>query len=476
MKLHFCAMRAGSAIVAAALMATLILTACGGEAPSSSSGSQASSSQPSSSQAPSSQPSSSQAPSSQAPSSQAPSSQPSSSQAPSSQPSSSQSPSTPDDDGIVWVTSENGDGTATLYGYSSEGEKPSGDLVIPSVINGQKITKIGNSCFFDGQNMDTEIKSVTIPSTVTEIGEYAFAYCSEMTSVDLPNSLTQIDDYAFYNCISLSNLSLPQSIRTIGAYAFGGTIIETLVLPEGLKTVGGGAFSNMYIKASLVSKTDPDKYMGSVEYGLKQVTILGNTNFESLTFQGCELLNKVTFSGQASKITSLPDGMFDICTALSDVTLPSKLTSIGYGAFEDCTELTSIQLPSSVKTISHHAFSRTGLTEITLPSSLTTLGFGAFQETNLTQIAIPAGIKSIGTQTFFDCKSLKKIYIPSSVTTIKARAFATSNGSAMSVDVAYGGSESGWKAVTIDSSNTGLSGNVEYNSSSAGLASVFSLF
>ena len=61
---------------------------------------------------------------------------------------------------------------------------------------------------------------MTIPSSVTNIGGYAFYYCYNLTSLTLSTSLTSIGDWAFYYCYNLTSVTIPSSVTNIGGYAF----------------------------------------------------------------------------------------------------------------------------------------------------------------------------------------------------------------------------------------------------------------
>ena len=62
--------------------------------------------------------------------------------------------------------------------------------------------------------------SLTIPSGITSIGDYAFYNCRGLTSINVPSGITSIGTYAFYNCSGLSSINIPSGITSIGAYAF----------------------------------------------------------------------------------------------------------------------------------------------------------------------------------------------------------------------------------------------------------------
>jgi len=87
------------------------------------------------------------------------------------------------------------DGAAEITGYSgSEAE-----LVIPSMIDGHKVTSIGKEAFYGFDSLT----SVIIPDSVTSIGEAAFIWCSSLTSVAIPDSVAFIGDWAFHGCDQL---------------------------------------------------------------------------------------------------------------------------------------------------------------------------------------------------------------------------------------------------------------------------------
>ncbi len=113
----------------------------------------------------------------------------------------------------MWLNSQP---TGTVYInnslYTYNGEMHAGTSV--NIKNG---TKAISAKAFEGQ---TNMTSVTIPNSVTEIGQEAFAE-SGITSIILPNSITQIDDLVFFGCSNLTTVTLPVSIKSIGYNAFG---------------------------------------------------------------------------------------------------------------------------------------------------------------------------------------------------------------------------------------------------------------
>ena len=102
----------------------------------------------------------------------------------------------------------------------------------------------------------SELTSITIPNSVTSIGESAFYYCSSLATIAIPNSVTTIGNHAFYGCSSLATISIPNSVTTIGNYAFTECCnLASITIPNNVISIGYEAFSDC---SSLTSVTIPN--------------------------------------------------------------------------------------------------------------------------------------------------------------------------------------------------------------------------
>ncbi len=88
-------------------------------------------------------------------------------------------------------------------------QKASGALIIPAVIEGKPVTRIGVSSSVDGAfQLCSNLTSITIPDGVTSIGQYAFRGCTSLTSITIPDSVTTIGGEAFQSCRSLTTIEV----------------------------------------------------------------------------------------------------------------------------------------------------------------------------------------------------------------------------------------------------------------------------
>lgn len=189
------------------------------------------------------------------------------------------------------------------------------------------------------------------PANVTEIGDYAFYYCSALTSVTLPSSVKTIGAYAFYSCKALTDIEIPSSVISIGENAFYSCeALTSLTLKEGLVSIGDEAFS--YCKVlKAVSLPDSLKDMGAK------------------AFYGCSKLDTVTIGAGISEIKS---ETFANCF-ISTLTVPGNVKTIGEKAFYKNYLDKSLVLKEGVVTACADAFgscSLLGCGEVSLPDSL----------------------------------------------------------------------------------------------------------
>lgn len=178
---------------------------------------------------------------------------------------------------------------------------------INQIIVGEGITHIGDYAFAERNSSKSSV-SVTLPSTVTSIGQQAFAHNLDLQSLKLPAALEYIGDDVFAGSTALTSITMPASDQS-RFYAKDSCLIErgtqtlrygckTSVIPEGVKAIGDGAFRE---QSTITQITIPDS-----------VASIGD-----MAFYGCQSLETVTLG---RSVESIGDDAFGGCTQLATVT------------------------------------------------------------------------------------------------------------------------------------------------------------
>lgn len=216
------------------------------------------------------------------------------------------------------------------------------DLEIPSELDGLAVVQLGKNAFVDADYLQT----VTLPATLTSLGDYAFVNCQKLTEyrVESGNPVYEVKDGVLYSG--------------------GGTILERyplgkmptdVVIPEGITGVGNVAFACC---ESMTSLSLPDS--------LKSIGIAA----------------------------------FSDCPGLKSVVIPDGVTELADFVFNSCSNLASVQLPAKLQSIGFATFAATALSEATLPETVTAIGRQAFAQTNLAEILLPKSVEEIGEKAF----------------------------------------------------------------------------
>ena len=157
------------------------------------------------------------------------------------------------------------------------------DINIPSELDHHSVTGLGDYSFATEENGSPlydihhyNIHSVTIPESVTSIGQSAFEACFSLDSLIIKDAATSIGESAFDGCSHLTTLSLGKNITTIGDYAFQRcSYLTNVTIPQSVTSIGASAFANC---SNLRTITIPEKV----------------TTIESDTFTGCSNLESIT--------------------------------------------------------------------------------------------------------------------------------------------------------------------------------------
>ena len=279
----------------------------------------------------------------------------------------------------------------------------------------------------------TNLDSVILYSTATNIPENTFSGCNRIESLEIPNTVTEIGKNVFYGCTRLKNISLGKSLITIGNNAFEGcdSLME-INLKNPLPPTYNTGFSNMhYINTKVNIPTGClNKYQESEPWrnfwnlseksdlislfevdGIKY-SVINNNNVEIVgnsisTLTELCIKNEVEYYDICYNVVSISDFAFKGCLYLSSVKIEDGITHIGKSVFENCGNLKTITMPSNMQTIDIAAFKNCSL---------------------LDSVILPQTIATIPTECFYGCKSLSSIKIPSNVMTFEQNVFQNCTG------------------------------------------------
>ncbi len=363
----------------------------------------------------------------------------------------------------------------------------SGELTVPSVIDGRKVIAVGENVFANNNydsiviengvtyigNMafykSSVIKNIELPESVVELGVDAFTLCNELQSVKINGPLKiYINNNAFSNCYKLETIDFGNKTKQI-TENFEFSNIKSVVIPESVEDFSW-SFNNCAT--------------------LEKAVINSNAKIINRVFYGCTGLKSVKWNGK-TKIVS--ENCFSGCTSLTSIELPDSVEMILGGAFSNCDRLTYIKIPAGVEYISDDVFANDtfltivgtagsyaesyakehnipflegeipdiafyeGITEegkyeyyavngeavltkctseesnIVIPSKLQT-EYGIFEvkstgkylfrdNENIVDVTIEDGVERIAVGTFFNCRNIKRIDMPESIHVVDNSAF-----------------------------------------------------
>lgn len=301
------------------------------------------------------------------------------------------------------------------------------NIEITETIDGVAVTGIAKGAFYN----QSGVESLKLPSTITKIGDYAFADCVSLKTVNIPYGAT-VGEKIFENCQKLQDLTIAGDGATAQVlYLYFGktstknpkiTIPENLTVrfSEGTETLKDEMFSSLSnnVKKVVFPSTQTSlgtqseiTFVEAFESSSEVVKVTDGVLFtesgKNLYYYPMTLQNKTLTLG--TEVTSI--GIVKNNSYLEEVTINGNLTSLSEGAFENCTALTKATFNGSLSVIPDRAFQDCEkLSSFKFPSNLTKIG-SAFSHVAIETVRIPDTVTSIDTQAFYWAK-VKKLYIP----------------------------------------------------------------
>ena len=271
------------------------------------------------------------------------------------------------------------------------------------------------------------VGTVIFESGMTVVPELVCCMAPNIMEVSIPDSVTEIGDMAFDGCSALEQIHLPAGLRKIGMYAFSDTGLQELVLPDGLETAeeyildGNTGVTSIVIPAGL-----------QWSFGANNSGVLGRSNVREVTFAPGTVWvsDNICKDDAALETVLIPAGVqgignyaFDGCTALGSVELPASVISIGSYAFGDTSSLQALILPTGLKTLASYFLYGSGVKEITIPAGIETFGSYVLSGSNVESVVFAPGTERVTDRMCYEARSLRQAVLPDGLTEIGLEAF-----------------------------------------------------
>ena len=344
------------------------------------------------------------------------------------------------------------------------------EVIVPSEIEGREVKRISSNAFSNCRN----IRKITIPDTVTSIGEYAFNMCFSLEEIELPDELEgEIGAYTFCFCSSLKEIVIPNGITEIDWLAFDYCVaLEKIVIPDTVKKIGLGVFEYCYNLETIEISDDIELELFQFDNKIEDTKWYSQKN-DGPIYLGRNLIG---YKGEMPNnyVLNIEDGTYLIADEalkkqnnLKEVIIPDSVVNIGDRAFNRCSNLSTIRLGNGIKNVGDDAFydtlwlnnqpdgpiyindiiyiykgdfqenstytidsnvrvinpeafvNKNNLVKIIIPDSVEEIGQNAFNGcTDLVEVRLSNKLTSLSDSLFEGCSSLESITIPESVTTI----------------------------------------------------------
>ena len=308
------------------------------------------------------------------------------------------------------------------------------------------VTSIGESAFENNKS----VEKVILPGSIKSIKAYAFWGCDNLKTVTLGKGLTSIDDFAFMNCTGLETMKIPSNIQSIGNMAFAECKrFEDITIPPEVINIRENAFDGDYLlNIHCETGSYADKYAQDFYERQKNMSVYDKvTNIDEDSdrpanvpadgvYSGADISGSQ--SGQSDDTTEnsgsllgstkiVANRAFVLMQSSGGVTQGTNGTESGAleGNADDNSQNkadTSSDEPWKIAERSHYRDEN--YTRATLAEDVREIGQFSYARSGLTRIVLPDGLEKIDYAAFYHCDNLASVELPESVNSVASKAFA----------------------------------------------------
>ena len=265
----------------------------------------------------------------------------------------------------------------------------SGEVTIPATVTNEGVEYTVTSLADDGFSSCSNLTALTLPETITSVGQYAFSIVAAFENINVSeeNNYFSSEDGVLFNkdktelvlypAGRTGEYSVPESVLTIGRRAFAHSRLNQVSLPEGLTKIEVSAFAGCVAPEIILPES---------------LSVIGD-----YAFNICSNLVNINIPDGVKKIGNL---VFDGCNSLLDITVEESNANYSSmdGILFNKDKSTLIKYPEGKLDGSY-----------IIPNTVTTIEWYGFDHSQFTEITIPASVTNIGWYVFKNCENLKKI-------------------------------------------------------------------
>ena len=265
----------------------------------------------------------------------------------------------------------------------------SGEVTIPATVTNEGVEYTVTSLADDGFSSCSNLTALTLPETITSVGQYAFSIVAAFENINVSeeNNYFSSEDGVLFNkdktelvlypAGRTGEYSVPESVLTIGQRAFAHSRLNQVSLPEGLTKIEVSAFAGCVAPEIILPES---------------LSVIGD-----YAFNICSNLVNINIPDGVKKIGNL---VFDGCNSLLDITVEESNANYSSmdGILFNKDKSTLIKYPEGKLDGSY-----------IIPNTVTTIEWYGFDHSQFTEITIPASVTNIGWYVFKNCENLKKI-------------------------------------------------------------------